>query len=116
MSLYSYNYPWSGRLGRISRCCVYCGDSGPRFQISSRANCCTRCSSKDAPIPEFVARDESRYHELALAWCDERGIDYEATVASYEKNLGPKMQERDSPIPGADQDFTVFKVSESVTR
>lgn len=109
MAVYSYNYPWSGRLGSISRCCLYCGDSGPSFQVSSFGARCLKCSHDAEPIPELVAEYEANYERLAVAWCDSRGIDYEATVANYEKNLGPKLQERNSPIPGAENDYSVPK-------
>ena len=55
-----------------------------------------------------MAEFQARYESLAKKWCEERGIDFEATVKNYEKHLGPSVQERDSPIPGTDKEYTVF--------
>ena len=109
MKLYGYNYPWSGRLGRLADRCIYCGDNGPSFQISSRGSACLKCPDDAKPIPELYDEYCREYEAKARIWCDERNIDYDATVANYEKHLGPPLQMRDGPIPNADQDFTVYK-------
>lgn len=67
-----------------------------------------RCNSSMTPIPGLLEKFERRGERLARAWCKCRNIDYDATVANYEKNLGPSRQERDGPIPNADKDFTVY--------
>src|SRR4051812_38383915 len=111
MGLYGYNYPWSGRLGRISKRCHFCGKSGDHFNISSHGDrCCDpACRQKRvAEIPEIAAETEAEYQRLARKWCAKRGIDFEATVANYEAHLGPPLQERDTPIPGAEKDYTVY--------
>lgn len=107
MPIYGYNYPWSGRLGRIGVRCIYCGDTGPSFQYSSAGCKCTKCPGDAVPIPEYEREFEAIYDQQAREWCLERGIDYEATVQNYLEHLGPPRQERDEPIPGADQDYSV---------
>jgi hypothetical protein len=107
MPTYGYNYPWSGRLGSITDCCIYCGDSGPSFQMSSRGARCCRCNSNSEPIPELLEKYTQEYERLAKEWCVAHGLDYEATIQNYFDNLGPKSQERDGPIPNAEIDYSV---------
>lgn len=114
MSFYGYNYPWSGLLGRIFDCCPYCGNSGYDWLASSAPYChgkeCRKRRKAGAkPIPELVTKQEREYERLARLWCDEHNIDYDKTVQNYLNHLGPPLQERDDPIPGADKDYTVYK-------
>lgn len=83
----SYNLPWAGRFGRIASCCLVCGDGGPEFQLSSAATHCLRseCYNKE-PDPELYRHFQARYEQKARAWCDERNIDYDATIAMHEAN------------------------------
>lgn len=84
--IYTQNYPWSGRLGRIAKRCVYCGRSGRSFGVSSHSLACVdpeceRHKNPDAkPIPEFmdqVTRDRER---LAREWCTINRVDYEVEI------------------------------------
>lgn len=88
-----YNYPWTGRLGAIATRCIYCGDDGPSFQISSRGNCCMQCFGRKKPNPELEKEYLERYEQLAEAWCLEHGIDYAATVKNFSEKVGPMDQE-----------------------
>lgn len=108
MGIYGYNLPWSGRLGRIATRCVYCGDGGGSFRFCSAGYRCAKCNSGMVPNPNILKEFQERAERLAREWCSQRRIDYDATVANYEKNLGPNGQERDEPIPNADKDFTVY--------
>jgi len=105
------NAPWSGRLGRINRRCVYCGDSGPRFQISSRAatclapECVHRRQAGAKPRPEIMDEWQAEYERLARAWCAENGYDFEAETekwrqAQAEENIRRKQPA--APAPGAE--------------
>lgn len=112
MSYQVYNYPWSGRLGRIARCCLYCGNDGPSWQISSSSHCCdeqcheARKNGKQ-PIPELVKETEMLYDKLVREWCKERNINYEATVQNYYAHLGPQVSE--TLIENkSDTDYTVY--------
>lgn len=107
MPKYGYNYPWSGLLGRIADCCIYCGDNGSSFQMSSRGARCCRCNSNKEPIPELLEKFNREYERLAKEWCLANGLDYEATVKNYFEHLGPPLQERDGPIPNAGNDYSV---------
>lgn len=61
MAFYGYNYPWSGRLGSIADCCIYCGDFGPSFHLSSRGARCGNCRGTLEPIPELYEKFEKEY-------------------------------------------------------
>jgi hypothetical protein len=74
--------PWSGRLGRIAECCIYCGDKGTSFQISSRGASCTKCDPNSQPIPELEKQFCEQYEKLAREWCTKNWIDYDATLTS----------------------------------
>lgn len=113
MPIYSYNYPWSGRLGRIAECCLYCGRTDSSWVYSSHGDRCLHreCPSRkpDAvPIPELMAEFHKRYEQLAREWCRVHRIGYEETIENYLKHCGPLNQERSTPIPQAGHDWTVF--------
>jgi hypothetical protein len=101
MAIYSYNYPWSGRLGRVASRCIYCGDDGTSFSVSSSGHSCTQCIGRKAPLVELELQLRETIDKTVRAWCKTRHIDYDATVAAVEAKFGPKWQDRDSPIPGA---------------
>lgn len=89
-----YNYPWSGRLGRIAGRCICCGTKGPAFQVSSFGATCLGCRHKE-PDPKRLAQFNAEYERLARAWCSKNGIDYDQTVKDMaEKYGGPPDQER----------------------
>ncbi len=71
------NYPWSGRLGRIATKCIYCGESGMSFGLSSAGNRCCRCNSSMTPIPELRDAFLVRVELLAREWCRKNGFDYD---------------------------------------
>lgn len=104
---FGFNYPWSGKLGRATDCCIYCGDSGPSFQISSHTTKCCKCRSNATPDPVLFQKMMENYNKSARAWCVSNGLDYEATVQNYLQNLGPHIQERPDPIPNAEKDYSV---------
>ena len=85
-----YNLPWAGRLGRVADCCIFCGESGFRFQASSFAGCLNCPNRGGKPIPELVKKFRDKGKRLAKQWCLARGIDYEATIKNYEEYLGPQ--------------------------
>lgn len=87
-----YNYPWSGRLGAVATRCIYCGDDGPSFQLSSQGASCTQCIGRKKPIPELEKEYLERCEQLAEAWCVEHGIDYAATVKNLLEKVGPMDQ------------------------
>ncbi len=94
-----YNYPWSGRLGRCSEVCLYCGDGGSAWSLSSAPDRCLKCSSDKQPIPELMARMEATAEESVRSWCLEHGLDYEATVEALRVQYGGDP----------DQDFVVIR-------
>jgi hypothetical protein len=95
-----YNYPWSGRLGNIAKQCVYCGEAGSRFRISSRAFQCCNCPNKtDEPIPELMEQVKKDYERLAREWCLKNGMDYDTVVKEmWEKYGGPPNQEKKNEL------------------
>lgn len=108
MSLYGYNFPWSGRIGRISDCCPYCGRSDSAWQLSSMhfcldAKCRENVKNGAKPIPELKKINDEKTDNAVRAWCLENNIDYEKTVESFFNALGPQHQERDSPILGIEE-------------
>ncbi len=113
MSHYGYNYPWSGKLGRVADCCPYCGESGAAWRASSAPychgqECRIKRRSGAKPIQELIDKHNQKYERLAREYCQNHNIDYEKTIQNYLDHLGPPIQERDVPIPGADKDYTVF--------
>lgn len=99
MATYRYNYPWSGRVGGYS-CCIYCGETGMSFTLASGDRCLkSECRERKEPDPELLARNKADFARRANAWCEARGIDYNATVENFEKMYGPQFQERETPIP-----------------
>ncbi len=75
------NYPWSGKLGRIADCCIYCGDSSMTFQLSSAPNRCCYCKSTDTPVAELYGKFVNKSERLAREWCAGNGYDYDAEIA-----------------------------------
>lgn len=111
MPLYGYNYPWSGKLGRIADCCLYCGRDDAAFHMSSHATRCISTNCKRAkPLSHLLKTYKKKCREMILAWCEERGIDCDATIKNFEKHLGPPLQERDDPIPIPDNYFELYTV------
>lgn len=111
MSLYGYNYPWSGKLGGCAMCCLYCGRDDIHFQMSSRIGRCVSPECKRRkPIPRLLRAFEKESKRLAKKWCKERGIDFDATVKNFGRNLGPPLQEREGPIPIPDNYFELYTV------
>ena len=105
---YGYNLPWSGFLGRIANCCLYCGNNGDSWSYSSSAVRCLSCN-EEKPNEKLMAEHQAKYELMAKKWCEDRGIDYHATVVNYEKNLGQNPQERIDPIPNAGNDYIVWQ-------
>lgn len=74
-----YNYPWSGRLGRIADRCLYCGDNGTAWQISSSGTYCYGPECREnrrngaQPLPELEKKFEETYERLAREWCQQNG-------------------------------------------
>jgi hypothetical protein len=91
-----YNYPWAGKLGRLTDRCIYCGDGGFIFQISSASSSCVKCiGTKNKPIPELEQKLINTYNQKAREWCLTNGMDYDTVVAEMEKEYGgPPNQER----------------------
>lgn len=95
-----YNYPWSGRFGRIAKQCLYCGSSGLSFQVSSFSTCCNSSDCRQklrqgaAPIPELLAEMEADSDRLVRKWCRDRGMNYDTVVAEmFEQYGGPPNQD-----------------------
>ena len=111
MKVRAYNYPWAGRIGRVQDCCPYCGDSGMPWKMSSTGRCLSEdCRLKyDKPNPEHIERFKVKAQSLIQKWCDERNIDYEATVKKYLDVLGPPLVEQGTITP-EEQDCIVYKV------
>ena len=59
-----YNFPWSGKIVSHITCCLYCGDNGPKYSLSSRAGRCLNKECQEAyrngakPIPELLEKAE----------------------------------------------------------
>lgn len=84
------NYPWSGRLGRVARCCIYCGTKGPSFGFSSIGDSCLECSSKRRtanPIPELKAELDAKRLKLTKRWCIKNNFDYENIIKLNKQYL-----------------------------
>jgi hypothetical protein len=96
-----YNYPWSGKLGRIAERCIYCGNNGPAFHLSSAGTTCCEETCRAyrqtgaKPAPAFEAKFKADYERLAKEWCLAHNIDYDQTIKDLaEKYNGPPDQER----------------------
>lgn len=111
----NYHLPWAGKLGRIARRCHYCGDgTSSSWRFSSHATCCLSpaCPANNqnaTAIPEIVKETEQEYDRLSRQWCEERGIDRDATVASYEKHLGPQVSLHGRITPERAAKYIVYK-------
>ena len=114
-----YNYPWSGKIHGHINCCLYCGDSGPEFQISSNAGKCLGKNCRKAraegaqPIPELWDKAIADGERLTREWCAKNYVDYEATLKNYEDNLGPQSNthERYKELEAegkTETDYTVY--------
>lgn len=87
-----FNYPWSGRLGVLCKCCPYCGESGAKWRISSRGRCCN-CTGGEEMLPGMEASIERTAEERARAWCRKNGMDYDGIVAYFAEKYGEIWQE-----------------------
>jgi hypothetical protein len=89
-----YNYPWSGKLGVCTSCCIICGDGGMSFQLSSSGYSCTQCRPGAEPQPHLLQamlEEESRRID---DYCKKHDIDREAIVKVLEEFYGgPQDQE-----------------------
>lgn len=88
-----YNFPWSGRLGRLTNVCIYCGKNDSSFRLSSFGDHCLKPECRERASrgdwnPELKQRMDEQYENSAIEWCKKRGIDYAATVAAIEARYG----------------------------
>ena len=114
-----YNFPWSGRINGHVNCCLYCGNKGSTYQISSHAGRCLdqecrkRVRDGAEPIPELLKKSNDDFDRLVRGWCSKNHIDYEATVKNYYANLGPQSNThkryKELEAEGkTDNDYTVY--------
>lgn len=104
-----FNYPWSGRLGRVAGKCLCCGTTGMSFQLSSFAMHCLDCrKAGKEPDPKLLAAHEDECYDLTRKWCLERGINYEATVDAYHAQFGEISQENPPRVQQPGEDYTVY--------
>lgn len=80
------NLPWSGKLGRVANCCIYCGDDGIDFELSSRAVSCVNCVAESGR-PKYGEEYANRYVLLAKRWCLDNGVDYEKSQQDHLDSL-----------------------------
>jgi hypothetical protein len=98
--LRSYNYPWSGKVGKVAPKCLWCGSKGSDFDLSSSATSCLGMECRNAkkngaePIPEFVEEYKAILEKAVRAWCVKHKIDYDQTIKElHDKHGGPPNQE-----------------------
>jgi hypothetical protein len=88
-----YNYPWSGRTGRIARQCLYCGEKGSRWTLSSSATRCLSCPRRDdEPIPALWAEYIAEANQAINKWCQEHHVDREKTEKALLERYGEQSQ------------------------
>ena len=86
-----YNYPWSGRMGRINTSCLICGASGPLFQLSS-SNRCLKCPHDATPDPERLVAFQAQMDAAVDQWCKDNQVDRKATEARLRAAYGEPNQ------------------------
>jgi hypothetical protein len=83
--------PWAGLLGRIADECLYCGEKGDYFSLSSNpiACLCRTCPGqnrdKQAPKPDkkLFEKYKNKCIKLSKEWCKKNNVSYE----HYEQEL-----------------------------
>lgn len=88
-----YNYPWSGKLGRLCLECLVCGDKGPSFQASSRGDRCLNCPWDAKPDPKRAARYRARMERGIDQWCAEQGINRKEVEDRLRARYGEPNQD-----------------------
>lgn len=116
--VHMYNYPWSGYITGHINCCLYCGDDGSHYRLSSHSGRCLGKKCRVAvrngakPIPELFEKMEKDFDRLVREWCAKNYINYDATVKNFEDNLGPQENTRQRYMElkeegKIDKDYTV---------
>jgi hypothetical protein len=85
-------YPWSGKLGRVADCCIYCGRKDNYFHISSRGTRCVHpeCTG-DIPKPELLKQFQIKYEQLVREWCKENNVDFELFLEEFDSQKGEEQ-------------------------
>ena len=93
LPIHIYNYPWFGRFGCVAKKCIYCGTSGPSFQLSSHAVQCLGCPNHGKePIPELLDEYKRAMEQAVNERCRRHNVDRERTIRDLEERYGPQTE------------------------